>query len=600
MISVVYAVYNEEAILARSLESVVAWADEIVIVDGESTDKTVKIAKKFGARVIETTNKPNFHINKQMAIEAARGDLILQLDADEVVDGQLRDFVQKVDREKPNAYAAWNVRRKNLFLRHWMRKGGQYPDMVIRLFYAGKAFLPQKDVHEQMTVKGKVGVAAGHLLHFANPDLASYFRKFNTYTSFKALQLAEAKVKIGPGNFVKYCFWKPLATFVSLFGRHRGYVDGLAGFLFATFSGWHHLVAYCKYVENQRPQPDGRVSVYYPENEQERQAARGVGRYALWLLESVEADGQVQICHKAANTNVIHYTFFDLYKQTLQSVKKGQKLVVTVHDLIPLLFPKDFPVGMRGKWNLWWQKRRLRKADAIVTDSATTKNDLVKLWRIPEEKIQVVYLAANPALAPASPQEIASVKKSYVLPEKYLLYVGDINFNKNLAQLIKALKFLPEDINLVMVGKNFIPSEIPEWITIQEQLDLSEVKSRVKFLSTITRDAELSALYSGALAYVQPSMYEGFGLPVLEAMRCKTVVICHKNSSLAEIGSAHVMYAESLRAEDFAVAVEKVMAMPDGKREKFLQAAYLWQQGFTWQRVSEQMIQIYEKVAGET
>ena len=94
MISVVYAVHNEEKILARSLQSVQQWTDEIVVVDGESTDTTAEIAKSFGARVIETTNKANFHINKQMAIDKATGDVILQLDADEVVDEQFRDFVQ--------------------------------------------------------------------------------------------------------------------------------------------------------------------------------------------------------------------------------------------------------------------------------------------------------------------------------------------------------------------------------------------------------------------------------------------------------------------------------------------------------------------------
>ncbi len=598
MISVVYAVHNEEKTLAHSLASVSEWADEIVIVDGESSDKTVEIAAGFGARVINTTNKANFHINKQMAIDAAAGDVILQLDADEVVDNSLREFVIRINREKPDKYAAWQIRRKNLFLRRWLQKGGQYPDSVIRLFYAGKAYLPGKDVHEQMKVKGKIGTADGHLLHFANPDLESYWRKFNTYTSFKAMQLAEQKVPINGWNLWKYCFWKPFCTFWSIYLRHRGYVDGLAGFLFATFSGWHHLVAYCKYVESTRPVPDGKVMVFYPGSEAEKQAARGVGRAADWLVAAQKDLELVNVVDKEKKAQVVHYPFFDLFKKTLKKVGKNQKLVVTVHDLIPLLYPSDYPAGIRGKWNLWGQKRRLRRANMIVADSEATKKDIVEKFKIAAEKVEVVYLAPNPQLQPASREQIARVRKSYALPEKYVLYVGDINFNKNLAQLIKAVKFLPEEMVLVMVGKNFVPSEIPEWITIQEQLDLSEVRGRVKFLTTVTSSDELSGLYGGALAYVQPSRAEGFGLPVLEAMRCQTLVVCHKNSSLAEVGGEHAVYADSLRGEDFAEAIKKVAALSPEKRQKMITAADEWQQNFTWEKTAAKLVQIYEKVVG--
>lgn len=250
-ISVVYAVFNEAAMIAKSLASVRDFADEIILVDGESADETVKIGQEFGAKIISTTNKANFHINKQMAIDAATGNLILQLDADEVVDQELKKFILEIANEGQTKAAAdaWDIARKNLFFNRWLTKGGQYPDKVIRLFWAGQAYLPQKDVHEQMVVKGKLATAPGHLLHYANPDLTSYFRKFNTYTSFKAQQLADQKLKCNFGSGWFYLIHKPLVTFCSLYLRHRGYVDGAAGFLFAWFSGMHHQVAYLKYVE---------------------------------------------------------------------------------------------------------------------------------------------------------------------------------------------------------------------------------------------------------------------------------------------------------------------------------------------------------------
>ncbi|MBQ6154533.1 glycosyltransferase [bacterium] len=597
MISVVYAVYNEEAILEKSLASVHDWADEIVVVDGDSTDETVKIARKYGAKILKTTNKLNFHINKQLAIDNAQGDLILQLDADEVVDGRLRDFIVNLDQHHSDKYVAWKLKRKNLFAGKFLTKGGQYPDMVIRLFYRGQAYLPQKDVHEQMVVKGKVGVAPGHLLHFANPDLSSYWRKFNTYTSFTANQLAQKKVKINAGNYFKYFIWKPSATFWNIWLRHRGYVDGLAGFLFAWWSGWHHAVAYAKYIESTRVVPDGKIRVYYPGNKTEAKAGRGVGRYMNWLIEAVQQVNEVIVVNKRSQANIVHYLFFDLYRNTLKKVNKKQKLIVTVHDLIPRLFPQDYPVGWRGRFNFWRQKRRLRQADMVVVDSQATKNDVMKLCGVATEKVKVVYLAANPALAPADKSEINQLRKNYLLPEKYLLYVGDINFNKNLAQLIKALKFLPEEIQLVMVGKNFVPQEIPEWLTLQEQMNMSEVNSRVKFLTNVTAERELAALYSGALAYVQPSYYEGFGLPVLEAMACRTVVICHRNSSLAEVANQSAIYTSGLKAQDFADAVMKVVQMTPSEREKLLHQAEEWQRQFTWEQTAREVIGVYEKVA---
>ncbi len=257
MLSVVLATYNEEANLERCLSSVAEFADEIVVVDGSSTDNTRQLAKKLGARVIKTTNKPNFHINKQMAMDAAKGKLVLQLDADEVVDDDLATFILdeykarfEHNTKSPEAQpVAWWLNRKNYFLGSFLKKGGQYPDPVIRLYINGFAKLPQKDVHEQMTVTGEVGVAGGHLIHYGNPSFADYLRKFNTYTSFKAAQLKEAGTKITVGNSFKHLVWQPLQTFFSLYCRHKGFVDGVPGFVFAVMSGLHHSIAYLKLWE---------------------------------------------------------------------------------------------------------------------------------------------------------------------------------------------------------------------------------------------------------------------------------------------------------------------------------------------------------------
>ena len=253
--SVVLATHNEALNLERCLRSIQDLADEIIVVDGDSTDGTRELARKLDVTLIETTNKPNFHINKRMAMDASSGAIVLQLDADELVDDELHTFIAQL---KENSLAgsladqpsAWYLRRKNHLFNRWLSKGGQYPDAVIRLYQKGKARLPQKDVHEQMIVEGEVATAPGHLLHYSYPTFSDYLSKFNTYTSFAASQLLEkTTIHTKKPSVFQYLVLKPLQTFFSLYARHRGYVDGMAGFVFAYMSALHHPFVLLKYWE---------------------------------------------------------------------------------------------------------------------------------------------------------------------------------------------------------------------------------------------------------------------------------------------------------------------------------------------------------------
>lgn len=247
ILSVALATYNEEKNLDNALGSVKDWVDEIVLVDGGSTDRTVDIAKKYNATVIETDNPPIFHINKQKALDACRGTWILQLDADEVVNASLRDEILTIIN-RPNSKDAYYLPRKNFFIGRWLSKGGQYPDYVIRLFRNGTGRFPNKSVHEQIVVSGTVGYLTKPLLHYTNRTFADYWRKAGTYTTLTAKELRDKRVGKDPFTFFTYMLIKPLWTFLRLFVRHKGFVDGIWGFLFALFSGLHHAIAYWKYL----------------------------------------------------------------------------------------------------------------------------------------------------------------------------------------------------------------------------------------------------------------------------------------------------------------------------------------------------------------
>lgn len=254
-ISVVLATYNEEENIAACLNSIKDIADEIVVVDGSSKDKTVEIAKKFGARVKITTNKPIFHINKQMAIDMATKDWILQLDADEKVTPELAKEIKSIINNQSSIINDTNgywIPRKNWFLGRFLLKGGQYPDYTLRLYRKGKGRLPQKDVHEQAEVEGKVSYLKNSLLHYPYKNFQDYIFKWDRYTDLIATQIKEdmknknvlIRILYGFG----FVFLKPIFWFLSTHIRHKGFTDLWPGFVFSLFSSLRFPVSYIKYL----------------------------------------------------------------------------------------------------------------------------------------------------------------------------------------------------------------------------------------------------------------------------------------------------------------------------------------------------------------
>jgi len=253
-LSVAIATFNEERTLAACLASIKSLVDEIVVVDGTSTDKTLEIAKSFGAKVILTDNKPIFHINKQMAIDACQGEWILQLDADEIIPPELSKEINSLitNYQLPITFNAFWIKRKKMFLGRWIKKGGQYPDPVIRLFKKGKAKLPCKSVHEQMQVEGEVGWLENPMVHLPTPSFSVYLTKDNRYSTLTALELKEKKVALNFSSMVNFLFFKPFGVFFSQFIRHRGFLDGFPGFVFAFYSAVHWTSGYIKYWEMEK------------------------------------------------------------------------------------------------------------------------------------------------------------------------------------------------------------------------------------------------------------------------------------------------------------------------------------------------------------
>jgi len=277
-LSVVLATRDEEENIGKCLESVKDIAHEIIIFDEHSTDQTAKIAESFGAKVFKYKHKNNFHETKQRAIEKANGEWVLQLDADERVSENLKKEILAVvsggqsvaskDESKKKLFqkyqrlidnrdgkvgtdegevVAYFIPRLNLFIGKPLKYAGVYPDGVIRLFRNGKGRLPAKSVHELPEIDGKVGWLYSDLVHDESPTLNRYITRNNRYTTLIASDLARDGVKKNGFTLLKYVTWKPAIEFSKLYLRHKGYKDGMRGFLWSLFSAWRFPIAYFKY-----------------------------------------------------------------------------------------------------------------------------------------------------------------------------------------------------------------------------------------------------------------------------------------------------------------------------------------------------------------
>ncbi|PIY80102.1 MAG: hypothetical protein COY80_04730 [Candidatus Pacebacteria bacterium CG_4_10_14_0_8_um_filter_42_14] len=331
-------------------------------------------------------------------------------------------------------------------------------------------------------------------------------------------------------------------------------------------------------------------------------ARRGIGTYTRELLKALTTRADLTITRitrrrkiEKGEFDLIHYPFFDLFFHTLHQ-RRGQKTVITIHDVIPLEFPEQYPAGVKGSLRFIQQKRALKKVSWVLTDSEYSKAQIVKFLSFPAEKISAILLAANPEIVRQSREQMALVREKFHLPEKYILYVGDINYNKNVPQLIKSLKFLPDDISLVCVGKNFSPQPIPEWEAIERQVALSDVSERMHFCPDVEPEAvaELAAIYSGAKLYVQPSLSEGFGLPILEALQCRTPVVSTNRGSLPEVSGEAAIYAEP-EAESLAEAIKQVLDWSRSERAERVEKGFQWSQKFTWEKAAEQTTTAYKQ-----
>jgi glycosyltransferase involved in cell wall biosynthesis len=251
-ITAVIITKDEEANIARCIEAVRNLAEEVIVIDSGSTDKTAAIAESLGARVF-CRDWTGYGPAKQDGIDRASYDWILALDADEVVTSSLKDEIIKT-LQKKHEYAGYYIRRKTMFLGRWINYCGWYPDYVLRLFRKSKGSFNGAFVHEKVRLEGPAGRLKSDLLHYSYKNLNQYFEKFNKYTTLGAQEALDRNKRAGWYDII----FRPPASFFKHYIVKLGFLDGVEGFLISFLSSMAVLTKYAKLRDMNRRRAGGR------------------------------------------------------------------------------------------------------------------------------------------------------------------------------------------------------------------------------------------------------------------------------------------------------------------------------------------------------
>ncbi|UCC62816.1 MAG: glycosyltransferase family 4 protein [Anaerolineae bacterium] len=281
----------------------------------------------------------------------------------------------------------------------------------------------------------------------------------------------------------------------------------------------------------------------------------------------------------------------DLYHSPyyLMPYRPGVPALLTVYDLIPLLFREhvSFRAGLLFRWAT---ALALRVAGHVLTPSEATRRDLLSVYRLTPEKVTSIPLAADPALRPRPAAEVETMRRKQGLPEGYVLYLGSNKPHKNLVRLVEAwARLQPQPYPLVVAG-----AWNPRYPEPRLRAEALGLRPSVLWLGPIP-ESDLPALYAGATAFVFPSLYEGFGLPTLEAMACGAPVVCARIPSLLEVGADAALYFDPTSVAAMADALKRALADPD-LRADLRQRGLARAAQFSWERAAQETLCAYRQM----
>ncbi len=246
-ISVVVITKNEEANIDGCLKSVFGWADEIVIVDDESTDRTVKIAQAYANKVLYR-KMDNEGVHRNWAYAQAHNEWVLSLDADEMVSAELRDEISEAIARRP--FDAYSIPLRNYIGQYWVRHSGWYPAGKLRLFKKSRFKYEEVPVHPKVFLDGATGHLTKDIIHKGYPDFEHFLASLNRQTTLEAKKWVMTGRKMSVGRAI----WRTIDRFPRVYFGKQGYKDGFIGFMIAFFASLYQIMSYAKYWQMTREQ----------------------------------------------------------------------------------------------------------------------------------------------------------------------------------------------------------------------------------------------------------------------------------------------------------------------------------------------------------
>jgi glycosyltransferase involved in cell wall biosynthesis len=646
-LSVVIIAFNEEKHIEQCLMSVVDVADEIVVVDSFSTDSTLEICKKYNAKIIHQKFL-GYKDQKNFALDHATYDYILSLDADEALSEELKNEIIKV--KKNWEFDGYILKRLNNYCGRWIYHTSLYPERKIRLFDRRKGGWGGNNIHEviQMGKEAKVKLLKGHLLHWLYDTYEEHLSKINQYTTISAQEYFRNGVKPNIRRLVINPFWR----FIHSYFIKTGFVEGKEGFVISQMLAFSCFLKYAKLrrlykLSKNKPlgkQPHFVIPTHNGFNSKSNNqflrvgfdAKRaffnhsGLGNYSrnlinaltkyqpkvIYTLFSPKTESRIML-QREEQINIVSPKGFgrkfwgsiwrtkfmvknvkreniDIYHGLSHELpygieKSGAKTVVTVHDLIFIRFPHFFkPLDA-----IIYKKKLIhacRVADKIVAISHQTKSDLMEFLKIDSNRIEVIYQGCNAVFwENYTPSQVEFIRAKYELPNKYLLYVGTIEERKNLLSGIKAVHETGIDIPLVAVGRK---SEYFYNVVLPYVKENNVCN--VIFLEGVVNE-DLPIIYQNAECFIYPSLFEGFGIPLLEALVSGIPVITSAGGCFSEAAGPGSIYVNPTSHLEIAAAIRKVCDNLDLRKQMIAQGKE-YAKRFSQEAIADNYMNLYKSL----
>jgi glycosyltransferase involved in cell wall biosynthesis len=646
-ISAVIITLNEEKYVGQCINSLKGVADEIVVVDSFSTDRTKEICISLGVRFIEHPFI-GYRDQKNYALSLARYDYVLSLDADEALSPELEKSINKI---KPDLkYDGYKFNRLNNFCGRWIHHTNLSPDCKIRLFNRKKAKWGGLNIHEKIVLDNPDSCLKirGELYHWLYDSYEESIEKINRYTTL----LAEEYFKQNNKYTVRKLLFHPIWRFFHSFILKAGFLDGIDGYVVSRILTTSCFLKYLKlralYLNEKKQRQEHSYSIKIPDTGKTETGksekpisigfdakrafynSSGLGNYSRNLLMALvkTEPGNSYYLYSARSKNRIKMgneeRFFfvepkaaifkfissvwrskyiindiisqkiDIYHGLSQELpvgieKSGVKSIVTVHDLIFIRYP-EFYSPVDRKIYYWKLVHACRVSDQIIAISEQTKSDLVQFLNIPPDKINVIYQGCNPCFWDKYTDEFsAKVRMKFNLPDKYLLYVGTIEERKNLFCLVKAIHAKGIKLPVIVIGRKVDPY----FRTIQDFIKAHDLNNFI-FPENVL-NIELPVIYQNAECFIYPSFFEGFGIPVLEALVSKTPVITSKATCLAEAAGPGSIFIDPFDYEELGEAIQMVINDKE-LRNKMISAGTDYSKMFSDEAVVKSYMKLYNSL----